>query len=220
MRRRLIAAALGAALAWAAPAAAEPPDEVPPLDPRFCETCHGPDGNGGPGDVPSISGQNEPYLFESLREMRGEYGSSPLMRAILRDAGDDDLQRLARHYASKPYVRPRRAVDAERAERGRDAYLRLCQICHHEDGRSTSYAEYPLLAGQNPTYMTSVMDRILDGQRRVDAIKRDLLQLATRDRIDDAIHYFASRPVRPDEVKTARYGGDRRTRRNRFRTGP
>jgi sulfide dehydrogenase cytochrome subunit len=185
----------------------------------LCETCHGPNGASVTPGIPSLAGQNEPYLFESLKELRGERGSSPTMRGILAGRPDDELQRLARHFATRPYYRRVQEVDPVRVARGREAYLKLCQICHHEEGRSTSYAEYPLLAGQDLGYLLRVMGLILDGQRRVYAIKRDLISLASREQIDDAIHFFASQKVAPDQVTTALNSSDeKRSRRSRFKT--
>lgn len=193
--------------------------DAPELPIALCETCHGAGGASQTPDIPSIAGQNEPYLLESLKELQGDRSSSPVMQGILRDRPVDELRGLARHFASRPYVRRPQEVDATKAARGREAYERLCQICHHDEGRSTTYAEYPLLAGQDMSYMLRTIRIILDGKRRVDAIKRDMLTLAKRDQIDDAIHYFASQNVAPDQVTTALIGNtEKRTRRNRFRT--
>jgi cytochrome c553 len=187
------------------------------LPTALCETCHGPDGASPLPDVPAIAGQNEPYLFESLKELQGEHGSSVVMKGVLHQRPTDELRRLARYFATRPYVRKPQTVDPARAERGREAYERLCQLCHHDEGRSTSYAEYPLLAGQDLSYMLREMGHILEGKRRVDAIKRDMLSLARREQIDDAIHFFASRKVAPGEVTTA-LTGEKRTRRSRFKS--
>lgn len=208
------------ALAVLMPAPGALAQEVaPPV--ALCETCHGADGVSTTAGVPSLAGQNEPYLLESLKELQGGHSSSPLMQGILRDRGEDELQALARHFATRPYVRRAQGeAEAARAARGRETYDRLCQICHRDEGRATSYGEYPLLAGQDLAYMLRGMTTILAGQRRVDAIKRDMLSLVGRDQIDDAIHFFASRTVAPDEVSTALNATkDRRSRRNRFRTG-
>jgi cytochrome c553 len=187
------------------------------LPTALCETCHGPDGASPLPDIPAIAGQNEPYLLESLKELQGEHSSSEVMKGVLHQRPADELRRLARYFATRPYVRKPQAVDPSRAERGREAYERLCQLCHHDEGRSTSYAEYPLLAGQDLAYMLREMGYILDSKRRVDAIKRDMLALATRGQIDDAIHFFASRKVAPGEVTTA-LSGEKRTRRTRFKS--
>lgn len=185
----------------------------------LCETCHGPNGASVTPGIPSLAGQNEPYLFESLKELRGERGSSPTMQGILAGRPDEELQRLARHFATRPYYRRVQEVDPVRVERGREAYLKLCQLCHHEEGRSATYGEYPLLAGQDLGYLLRVMGLILDGQRRVYAIKRDLISLASREQIDDAIHFFASQKVTPDQVTTAlNTSNEKRSRRSRFKT--
>ena len=185
----------------------------------LCETCHGPNGASITPGIPSLAGQNEPYLFESLKELRSARGSSPTMQGILAGRPDGELQRLARHFATQPYYRRAQDVDPARAGRGREAYLKLCQICHHEEGRSTTYGEYPLIAGQDLGYLLRVMGLILDGKRSVYAIKRDLISLASREQIDDAIHFFASQKVTPEQVKTAlNVSNERRSRRSKIKT--
>ena len=185
----------------------------------LCESCHGPNGASVTPGIPSLAGQNEPYLFESLKELRGERSSSPTMLGILAGRSDGELQRLARHFASRPYFRRTQEVDPARSGRGREAYLKLCQLCHHDEGRSTTYGEYPLLAGQDLGYLLRVMGLILDGKRRVYAIKRDLIALASREQIEDAIHFFASQKVTPDQVTTAlNSSNEKRSRRSKIKT--
>lgn len=193
--------------------------QEPELPVGLCESCHGPNGASVTPGIPSLAGQNEPYLFDSLKELRSDRGSSPTMKGILAGRPDEELRRLARHFASLPYVRRPQEVDPARAARGREGYLKLCQLCHHDEGRSTTYGEYPLLAGQDLNYLLRVMGLILDGTRSVYAIKRDMISLANREQLDDAIHFFASQKVTPDQVTTVRASPeDKRSRRSRFRT--
>lgn len=114
------------------------------------------------------------------------------MRGITRDLGDDEMRELARHFAAQAYVRNPAVAEVARAERGREVHLRLCQICHLEEGRNTTYAEYPLLAGQSLPYLQNQMKLILDRRRSVDVTKLGMLNLLTRAQIDDAIVFFAS----------------------------
>ncbi len=127
---------------------------------------------------------------------------------------------LHRHFAAKPYVRKPQAVAGNTAARGREVYERLCQICHLDQGRATTYAEYPLLAGQSLPYMQKQMALILGQRRSVEVTKRGMLDLLSPQQIDDAMHFFASQQVSPDQVAGGLTTTEKRTRRRRFRSEP
>lgn len=183
-----------------------------------CVACHGAAGIASSEDIPSIAGQNEAYLYESLKNFNEGNRPSPQMRGIARELSDAELRELARHFAAQPYVRSVQSVDSERAARGKEVYTRLCQLCHLAEGRSTTYADYPLLAGQSLPNMLKEMKLILDKRRRVELIKHDMLELASRPQIEDAIHFFAGQRVLPDQVSNTARDPGKRAKHSRFRT--
>jgi len=185
-----------------------------------CVACHGAAGIASAEEIPAIAGQNEAYLYESLKNFREGNRPSPQMRGIARELPDAELRELARHFARQPYVRSVQAADPARAERGKEVYVRLCQLCHLDDGKSTTYADYPLLAGQSLPYMLKEMKLILDKRRRVEIIKHDMLELVSRPQIEDAIHFFAGQRVSPEQVSNTTRDPGKRTRHSRFRTDP
>ena len=183
-----------------------------------CISCHGAAGIAGSEEIPSLAGQNEAFLYETLKDFKEGNRPSAQMRGIARDLSDAELRELARHFSLQPYVRSVQPAEPERAARGKEVYVRLCQLCHLEEGRSTTYADYPLLAGQSLPYMLKEIKLIVDKRRRVELIKHDMLDLASRQQIEDAIHFFASQRVAPDQVSNSVTSPGKRTKRNRFRT--
>ena len=178
-----------------------------------CISCHGPNGVSTMNDIPALAGQHEDYLYDSLKEFRGQGGSSELMRSMLAALSDRELRTLANHFASQPYVRSKQTVNAEKVARGREVYQNLCVICHSDRGRSSAYPEYPLLAGQNLDYMRNTMLNILSRGRTVDIMKREMLALVSPEKVDDAIHFLAAQEVLPSEVRTHVRMAPRVTRR-------
>lgn len=185
-----------------------------------CASCHGQDGVALGEEIPSLGGQNEAYLVQALKDFRDGKRPSAIMRGIARELREDDIRTLARHYAAKPYQRKAQSIDADRISRGSEVYQRLCQICHLDEGRNTTYAEYPLLAGQSLPYMRRQMQLILDRRRSVEITKQGMLALLSPAQIDDAIHFFASRQVLPDQVGSGVTGEGKPSRRRRFRSEP
>ncbi len=183
-----------------------------------CVGCHGAAGIASAEEIPSIAGQNEAYLYESLKNFKEGNRPSPQMRGIARELTDDEMRQLAHHFAHQPYVRSLQPADPARAARGKEVYVRLCQLCHLDDGKSTTYADYPLLAGQSLPYMLKEIKLILDKRRRVEIIKHEMLELVSRPQIEDAIHFFAGQRVTPDQVSNTATHPNKRTKHGRFRT--
>jgi cytochrome c553 len=180
-----------------------------------CTACHGADGAGVIPEVPALGGQNEQYLLDMLRRFRSEEGHSAIMRGTTSDLTDDELQQLARYFASLPYIRTPQAIDPKKSARGAKVYMRVCGLCHFNSGRASIYENIPLIAGQNIVYMLRQLDLIMDHQRHVDLIKRGMLERVTREELEDALHYFAGQQVAPDEVVTSRIRAAERKKRRR-----
>jgi cytochrome c553 len=183
-----------------------------------CVSCHGAAGITGSEEIPALAGQNEDYLYEALKNFKEGNRPSAQMRGIARELSDEEMRQMANHFAAQPYVRSIQAADPAQAARGKEVYVRVCQICHLDEGRATTYAEYPLLAGQSLPYMQKEMQLILDKRRRIELIKQGMLELASRQQIDDAIHFFAGQRVTPDQVSNSQTAPAKRSKRNRFRT--
>ena len=96
--------------------------------------------------------------------------------------------------------------------------LVLAWVAGAETGGKNGVADYPLLAGQSLPYMLKEIKLVLDKRRRVELIKHDMLELASRPQIEDAIHFFAGQHVTPDQVSNSLTTPGKRTKRNRFRT--
>jgi len=166
-----------------------------------CFGCHGPAGVSASPAIPSLAGQNETYLLKRLIELKTQETPSQTMKTVTHEISDVDLKRLAKFFARQPYLRNAQPVDKEKLARGRDVYIRVCNTCHKEEGRATVYPEYPLLAGQSLNYMLNELDHILSRKRAVDVLKIGTLGGVPRDQIEDAIHFFASQEVSPEQVK-------------------
>lgn len=78
----------------------------------------------------------------------------------------------------------------------------LCLYCHGEDGNSVQ-ENIPNLAGQNPVYLLTQIEKFGDG-RRTDAFMSGLIKsLSNEDRVSMAVYYAAMRPV-PSQTEDER----------------
>ncbi|MCZ8061750.1 c-type cytochrome [Silanimonas sp.] len=120
MKPLLVAAiALGlpaAALAQTSPPAGSPrlppataPSPVAVVKPAqlgLCVACHGENGTARQPGTPHLGGQDEAYLVLALNAYRDGSRKAVAMNAISNALQPDDIEAIARWYASQPGFRP------------------------------------------------------------------------------------------------------------------
>ena len=70
-----------------------------------CAACHGSDGIASVDRYPSLAGQNEGYLFESMKAYRDgnrRGGQATVMHGQVTGRSDQELRDLAAYYAAMP----------------------------------------------------------------------------------------------------------------------
>jgi cytochrome c553 len=128
-----------------------------------CSACHGEDGEGKAGNeyYPHLAGKPSGYLLDQLRAFREGRRQYPQMNWLMRNMGDDYLERIARHYAALPprssaetvlmpaaaAARARQLVEQGDAARGVPA----CSACHGTDLAGLEPG-VPALLGLPPDY--------------------------------------------------------------------
>lgn len=84
-----------------APAPPEQPDQL-----GLCVACHGENGTARQPGTPHLGGQDEAYLAAALNAYRDGSRKAAAMNAISNALQPDDIEALARWYASQPGFRP------------------------------------------------------------------------------------------------------------------
>lgn len=69
-----------------------------------CASCHGPNGD-SPGAMPSLAGLPREHLAERLRTLRAGTADATLMHQLAKAYSDDEIERLALHFASRTRAR-------------------------------------------------------------------------------------------------------------------
>lgn len=70
----------------------------------------------------------------------------------------------------------------------------LCLYCHGEDGNSVQ-ENIPNLAGQNPIYLLTQIEKFGDGRRKDEFMSGLIKSLSNADRVNMAVYYAAMRPA-------------------------
>ena len=131
---------------------------------KLCGTCHGEDGNSQMANLPSLAGQPEFFIINQLFLMREGVRKVEAMAALVKELKDDDLQALAKHYAT---LRPKQSgepIDPALVQRGIElAATRRCGSCHQPG--LTGVDQIPRIAKQRVDYLITVLKELRDGKR-------------------------------------------------------
>lgn len=174
-----------------------------------CIRCHGRDGLGRSPVTPSLAGQNETYLLESLRAYQHHQRASGFMTLAVTGVEAEDLPELARYFANLPAsAAPAKTDQADLVARGEAIAgkgraadgIPACLSCH-ESGRNPAY---PRLDGLDPAYIGTQLRLFREG-RRGGTRYRHLMEVVAKGLDDQDIEalaaYFASR--RPPAAREA-----------------
>jgi cytochrome c553 len=163
-----------------------------------CKACHGENGNSLNPEWPSLAGQNQRYIINSLRAYKSGSRKNVLMSAQALPLSDQDIADLAAYYAQQEPV-PRTADPAmvavgERLYRGGniDTGVSACLACHGPAGRGNEPAGYPALAGQHARYTANQLTAYAKQQRTSDPgqMMRNIAALLSDDEIAAVASYI------------------------------
>ncbi len=174
--------------------------EVSPL-PITCESCHSERKLHASSLVPSLAGQSEAYLLESLRAYSEGQRPSGVMGVAVGTLPDEALPSLARYYAGQSRLKrsattPAAVLEAGRllAENGRaDKKIPACLSCHEKPGANPVY---PFIAGQGRAYLERQLRLFKAGNRggtRYSHLMTKVARGLSEDDIVAVSAYFAQR---------------------------
>jgi len=164
-----------------------------------CAACHGMDGNSVNPLWPSLAGQNEAYLVNTLNAFKNGTRTDLLMSAQAAALTDQDIADLAAHFAAqKPAQRtanPSLVGAGEMLYRGgnKEAKISACIACHGPTGQGNAPAAYPAVAGQHAAYTAKQLADYQSGARTSDGdakIMRSITARLSKDEIDAVAAYM------------------------------
>jgi cytochrome c553 len=149
-----------------------------------CASCHGEDGNSTDPKTPRLAGLDALYLETSIKAYKDGTRKHDPMRLQTSGLGEQDIRDIGAFYASKePKVLPVPKVLtlADWTER--------CSRCHGPDGNSSD-PRFPVLAGQDETYLAKAM-ALYHGGERSNSLMSAMLFPMTESDIKQLAAYYA-----------------------------
>lgn len=174
------------------PKKAEPPaegDAVAGLSATAsCAGCHGADGNSKDPKTPRLAGLDAEYLVAAVTAYRSGERGHDVMRDAVSSMRESDIKDMAAFYASKePHALPiRKPLSVAQ-------WVEKCNRCHGAAGNSTD-SRFPILAGQNETYLANALKRYHGGERESSMMFAMSFLMAESD-IEKLAAYYARQGV-------------------------
>jgi cytochrome c553 len=151
-----------------------------------CVNCHGVDGNPSGPDMPTLAGQDARYLVKAMSAYQdGKRKHEPMFQAVEK-LDETGLANLAVYYAAQEPVR--RSV---RTPLTTNEWIIRCDRCHGLDGNSTD-PRFPMLAGQERTYLASALRAYASGTRGDSTMHAMASPLSQAD-MERIVEYYATR---------------------------
>lgn len=140
-----------------------------------CAACHGTDGKAQLAENPNLAGQGAKYLIKQLQEFKSGVRENAIMLGMASALSDEDMADIAAFYESLPAVQGVAKTDdlalGESIYRGGITAVNIpaCSGCHGPAGKGNPAAGYPLLSGQNSSYLYTTLQHFRAGTRANDA---------------------------------------------------
>lgn len=150
-----------------------------------CSACHGDDGNANKSTMPSLAGQDARYFIKAMKQYKDGMRQHEKMFEAVKALTEQEVTDLAAYYATQE---PRKRD--VRMPLGSTQWITRCERCHGIDGNSSD-PRFPLLAGQDETYLRQAMGAYATGVRKNSTMHAMSDPLSSYD-IERISAYFAS----------------------------
>lgn len=153
-----------------------------------CAGCHADDGNNKDPKTPRLAGLDAEYLVAAVEAYRSGDRAHDVMREAVSALRESDIKDMAAYYASKePKALPiRKPLTIEE-------WAARCDRCHGPAGRSKD-PRFPILAGQDETYLAKTLKLYHGGSRPSTAMQAMSFLMAESD-IGKLAAYYARQPA-------------------------
>lgn len=150
-----------------------------------CESCHGDNGNAKNASMPTIAGQDAKYFIKAMNQYKdGKRQHQKMFEAVV-DLSEQDVIDMATYYAAEEPRRRNVRMPLKSTE-----WITRCERCHGIDGNSKD-PRFPMLAGQDETYLKTALKAYADGARESTTMHAMADPLSVMD-VERIAAYFAT----------------------------
>ena len=169
----------------------------------LCQSCHGVNGNSVEDTVPNLAGQHVAYILKQIYDFQMENRSDPRMSPIAHTlANAQDTRDIAVYFSTQPTMRGTLGKNAQ-VQRGKIIFdngipasgIGSCAQCHGPSGKGSAQgmALFPVIGGQNKTYILKQFNDFKMGKRNTDpsGVMAGLSKQLNKEELDAVAEYLA-----------------------------
>jgi sulfide dehydrogenase cytochrome subunit len=156
-----------------------------------CAGCHGTDGASAGPATPSIAGNSETYMVDTMMAFKSGERPSTVMGRIAKGYSDGEIKLMASVFAKQPIAITSQKLDADKVAAGEKLFGKNCEKCHDKYG-GLADDDSGILASQWLPYLQHSMEDFRAGSREMAKKMKKKVDKLSDDELDALLQFFAS----------------------------
>jgi sulfide dehydrogenase cytochrome subunit len=156
-----------------------------------CAGCHGTDGASSGPATPSIAGNSETYMVDTMQAFKSGERPSTVMGRIAKGYSDEEFKLMASVFAKQPIAKTSQKLDAAQVAAGKKLFGKNCEKCHDEKG-GLADDDSGILASQWLPYLEHSMEDFQAGSREMAKKMKKKVDKLSDAELAALLQFFAS----------------------------
>jgi sulfide dehydrogenase cytochrome subunit len=156
-----------------------------------CAGCHGTDGASAGPATPSIAGNSETYLVDTMKAFKSGERPGTVMGRIAKGYSEEEFKLMASVFAKQPNAKTSQKTDAAKVAAGSKLFGDNCEKCHDKNG-GLADDDSGILASQWLPYLQYSMEDFRAGSREMAKKMKKKVDKLDDDELAALLQFFAS----------------------------
>jgi len=156
-----------------------------------CAGCHGTDGASTGPATPSIAGNSEIYMVDTMNAFKSGERPGTIMGRIAKGYSEEEFKLMASVFAKQPIAKTSQKLDAAQVKTGSKLFGKNCEKCHDEKG-GLADDDSGILASQWLPYLEHSMVDFKAGSREMAKKMKKKVDKLSDAELDALLQFFAS----------------------------
>ena len=156
-----------------------------------CAGCHGTDGASTGPATPSIAGNSEIYMVDTMKAFKSGERTSTVMGRIAKGYSDEEFKLMASVFAKQPNAITSQKLDVAMVKAGAELFGKNCEKCHDKKG-GLADDDSGILASQWLPYLQYSMEDFRGGSREMAKKMKKKVDKLNDDELEALLQFFAS----------------------------
>ena len=156
-----------------------------------CAGCHGTDGASTGPATPSIAGNSEIYMVDTMNAFKSGERPSTVMGRIAKGYSEEEFKLMGSYFAKQPIAKTSQKLDSSKVKAGSKLFGKNCEKCHDEKG-SLADDDSGILASQWLPYLQYSMVDFKAGSREMAKKMKKKVDKLSDAELEALLQFFAS----------------------------